>query len=77
MPILRDCLIFSSIAYLQLHQFEQAISLTSHIVDLERAHLSTKSNLRKDEDIYIVQAYMIRAQAREMVGQDRGALDDL
>ena len=44
------------------------MSLTTHIIDLERATLSTKSNLRKDEDIYIVQAYVIRAQAREMVG---------
>ena len=51
--------------------------MSSHIVDLERAHLLTKSNLRQDEDIYIVQAYVIRAQAREMVGKDRGALEDL
>ena len=33
--------------------------------------------MRDEEGIYIIQAYLIRAQAREMLSQNQGALEDL
>ena len=54
--ILKDCLIYSSIAYVQLEQYSQAVSLTSQLINLEALELSGCQDYQ-----YIVQAYLIRA----------------
>ena len=60
--IVKDCYIYSSIAYLQLNQHEQAISLLSEVI------ISDANN---------VQSLIIRSRAYEMLGLVDKALADL
>ena len=62
--ILKDCMIYSSIAYIQLQQYDQAVSLTSQLIDIEDLERCVGNDCE-----YIVQALLIRAQAQEMLGQ--------
>jgi len=60
--IVKDCYIYSSIAYLQLNQHEQAISLLSEVIT---------------SDGHNVQSLIIRSRAYEMLGLSDKALADL
>jgi len=61
---MRDCYIYSSLAYLQLNQHEQAISILNELIDC-------------DNENDKVQSLILRSRAFEMKGNIEIALKDL
>ena len=72
-----DCFKFSSIAYLQLAQNEQAQNLASEIIDCLSNQKAVLDMDRESVTYYYIQALLIRAKAFENHGNLKAALLDL
>ena len=75
--ILLDCFKYSSIAYLQLQQHEQAVVLSSDIIDCLKDKMPFRDEYMEQKKYSLIQALLIRARANELIGKFDTASEDL